>query len=102
MLRSILTGALDTRLADQARADWNRINRAGNLVGPLDSQKRQTFNQNMATIDSFLKSLDGAQESRTQVSPIDALRSVKAAGKVIPFHNGSGACRNPLIKLVVN
>ena len=87
----------DRKRAEQARADWNQVRRARNLVSGDD--KRKKFTDSIVTLDSFLTSLEGEAGNKTQVLPIDALISLKTARTLIPFHNGSGACRNPLLKL---
>jgi hypothetical protein len=84
-------------LASRARAAWNQLNQARNLVPSGDLP---TFNENMAGLDQFLRSAEEAKKT-TPDSPatMRALLSLKAVSQSIPRHNGSGACRNPLLKL---
>jgi len=84
--------------AVQARADWNQVNHARNLV-PTEHD-RQQFDESMAILNNFLTGIEDAKTATTDSSAtISALQNVQMVRKVIPFHNGSGACRNPLLQL---
>jgi hypothetical protein len=83
--------------ADRARANWNQVRRANKFFGPTEGDKRKEFDDNMAIVDGYLTDLEG--DRKFSVTPTKALVALVNAGKSIPFHNGSGACRNPLIEL---
>ena len=83
--------------AAQARADWNQVNHARNLVP--DNQRKQ-FGADMVNLDTFLKKVSNDKKIKIDSSvTVAALQSLRAVHGFIPFHDGSGACRNPLLGL---
>jgi len=84
--------------AVQARADWNQVNHYRNLV--TTEHDRQQFDESMANLNNFLTSIENAKKITADSSAtISALQNLEIVRKLIPFHNGSGACRNPLLQL---
>lgn len=78
-----------------ARASFERVYNFRNL---LPKEPRHSFEENMETLDIFLKRVqEGSKPSSKE--QIKALQNFEIAKKSINRHDGSGACRNPLLPL---
>jgi hypothetical protein len=78
-----------------ARACFERVY---NFRYLLPKDPRHSFEENMETLDKFLKRVqEGSKPSSKE--QIKALQTFEVAKKSINRHDGSGACRNPLLPL---
>jgi hypothetical protein len=88
-LRAYLVDPSDDRLP-KAQASLKWIKHYGHLV----TTRQPLFDENVKSVESFLKNKRPSSSKRIKV-----LRNLDAAERWIPFHDGSGACLNPLLPL---
>jgi hypothetical protein len=81
--------------AAQARTAWAQVNHAHNLVS---MDERIQFERSMTKLDEFLKRVEAHNNKVDSSSTAQALKGIRTVRQSI-FHDGSGACRNPLLAL---
>jgi hypothetical protein len=83
--------------ASQAREAWIQVNHARNLVS---KDNKREFERSMASLAEFLKRAGLREKANIDSAlTLGALQSLRAVHQSIPFHDGSGACRNPVLAL---
>jgi hypothetical protein len=90
----------DQGSAVQARAECNQIHHYRNLV-PTDTD-RQQFDNSMAILNDILTGTENRQTKNAKLDSvvlIRALDNLEVVRRRIVFHNGSGACRNPILQV---
>jgi hypothetical protein len=81
-----------------ARASFNRVYGFRALISTETKSPKETFEDSMRDLDEFLKTVQGGKKPRAS-KQIRALEDLEAATGPINRHDGSGACRNPLLPL---
>jgi hypothetical protein len=90
----------DQGSALQARAEWNQIYQYRHLI--FKESERQQFDNSMAILKDILTGTENPQTTNTKPDSaviVRALDNLEVVRRRIVFHNGSGACRNPILQL---